>query len=49
MAMVRDNAKIEAGAFSVAAILAAPYHLPLYLLPPHMGGQRAGLAFGGTR
>lgn len=49
MATVKSNAGIKAGAFSVQSIYAALYHLPLYLLPPHTGGQRAGLALGGGR
>ena len=49
MATVKSNTKITAGAFSVQSIFAALYHLPLYLLPPHTGGQRAGLVRGGTK
>ncbi len=48
MRTLRDNAKMTAGAFSVQSIFAALYHLPLYLLPPHKGGQRTYLGDGGT-
>ena len=48
-ATVRANGEIKAGAFSAASTRAALYHLPLYLLPPHKGGQRAVLARGGTK
>ncbi|MCV9963707.1 hypothetical protein OIU34_17570 [Pararhizobium sp. BT-229] len=48
-ATVKAATKKTADAFSVQSIFAALYHLPLYLLPPHTGGQRADLARGGTK
>jgi hypothetical protein len=47
-ATVKAATKKTAGAFSVQSIFAALYHLPLYLLPPHTGGQRTCLGDGGT-
>lgn len=48
MATVKGSSEMKAGASSVVSILAALYHLPLYLLPPHTGGQRTPLGDGGT-
>jgi hypothetical protein len=47
-ATVKAATKKTAGAFSVQSIFAALYHLPLYLLPPHTGGQRTYLGDGGS-
>jgi hypothetical protein len=47
-ATVQAATKMTAGAFSVQSIFAALYHLPLYLLPPHTGGQRTYLGDSGS-